>query len=212
LLDAAECVFRAKGVAHATLADVAHAAGLTRGAVYWHFRDKAALFQAMCERAALPMEAMMDCRGGREATLDPLGILRNNAVQGLLRLAHDPRTQAVFDVVFHKCEFTEEMAPVVDRQRTNDEGCRRHVVELLDHAVVMGQLPHDTDTRLAAEMLKAFMLGVMHEWVRNPDSHPLAQTAPVMIDTFLAGLTVRPPRTGRTTQAAARTARMAAAG
>lgn len=197
LLDAAECVFRAKGVAHATLSDVAQAAGVTRGAVYWHFRDKAAMFQAMCERAQLPMDAMLDCAGSRATGSDPLRILRSNSVQVLLRLAHDPRTQAVFDVVFHKCEFTQEMAPLVERQRSNDEGCRQNVIALLDRAVAQGLLPRDTDTRLAAEMLKAFMLGVMHEWVRNPQSHPLAQTAPVMMDTFFAGLTTRPPRLDR---------------
>ena len=64
LLDAAEREFRGKGVAHTTLADVAEAAGLTRGAIYWHFRDKAELFEAMCERAAMPMEAMLGCAGG----------------------------------------------------------------------------------------------------------------------------------------------------
>ena len=47
LLDAAERVFRERGVAGSSLAEVASAAGVTRGAVYWHFRDKADLFAAM---------------------------------------------------------------------------------------------------------------------------------------------------------------------
>ena len=56
LLDAAERVFRERGVTRTSLAEVAAAAGVTRGAVYWHFRDKADLFDAMCERATLPLE------------------------------------------------------------------------------------------------------------------------------------------------------------
>ena len=64
-------------------------------------RDKDALLAAMCERAALPMEAMMACCGGN-AQLPPLATLRNNAVQALMRLARDPRTLAVFDVFFNK--------------------------------------------------------------------------------------------------------------
>src|SRR5262245_22594995 len=63
LLDAAAGVFREHGVAHSTLAEVAAAAGMTRGAVYWHFRDKAHLFDALCEREQLPMEAMLACAG-----------------------------------------------------------------------------------------------------------------------------------------------------
>jgi len=206
LLDAAEREFRGKGVAHTTLADVAEAAGLTRGAIYWHFRDKTELFEAMCERAAMPMEAMLGCAGGARCS-DPLGSLREMAVSGLTRLARDARTQAVFDVMFHKCEFTADMAPVAQRQRTADEGCRRQVIGLLEKAVARRQLPADTDTRLAAELLKAFMVGVMHQWVQNPSAYDLERMAPVMIDTVLAGLATKPPRLARRRKAAPRSAR-----
>src|SRR4030095_15305813 len=82
LLDAAEHEFRSKGVAHTTLADVAEAAGLTGGAIYWAFRAQAERVEAMCERAAMPMEAMLGCGGGKRCT-DPLGTLRDMAVSGL---------------------------------------------------------------------------------------------------------------------------------
>jgi TetR/AcrR family acrAB operon transcriptional repressor len=193
LLDAAEGVFRDKGVAHSTLADVATSAGLTRGAVYWHFRDKAELFEAMCERAAMPLETMLPCADPARCP-DPLATLREVAVLGLTRLARDARMQAVFDIVFHRCEFTADLAPVAQRQQVADEGCRRHVVGLLEQAVAMRQLPADTDTSLAAELMKAFMVGVMHEWVQDPASHDLERTAPVLIDTLLAGLVAKPPR------------------
>jgi TetR/AcrR family transcriptional regulator, acrAB operon repressor len=208
LLDAAEREFRSKGVAHTTLADVADAAGVTRGAIYWHFRDKAELFEAMCERAAMPMEAMLGCAGGRSCA-DPLGTLRDMAVMGLTRLARDARTQAVFDVMFHKCEFTADLAPVAQRQRTADEGCRRQVMELLERAISRRQLPADTDARLAAELLKAFMVGVMHEWVQNPAAYDLERIAPVMIDTVLAGLATSPPRTANRRKTTPRSARAA---
>ena len=47
LLDAAQTVFYEKGVAGASLAEVAKEAGLTRGAIYWHFGDKVDLFNAL---------------------------------------------------------------------------------------------------------------------------------------------------------------------
>jgi TetR/AcrR family acrAB operon transcriptional repressor len=50
LLDAAEHVFLAQGVAGTSLNDIAQAAGTTRGAIYWHFKDKADLFNAMMDR------------------------------------------------------------------------------------------------------------------------------------------------------------------
>ena len=79
LLDAAEHAFRERGVARTSLAEVAAAAGMTRGAVYWHFRDKADLFEALCERVQLPMEAM-HASAGAIRQKDPLGALRMLAV------------------------------------------------------------------------------------------------------------------------------------
>lgn len=193
LLDAAEKVFRTKGVAQATLADVAHAAGVTRGAVYWHFRDKDALLAAMCERAALPMEAMMACCGGN-AQQPPLATLRNNAVQALMRLARDPRTLAVFDVFFNKSLGAGESTRMGDRRRLNDEGCRQHVVGLLRRAVEAGELPADTDVSMAAETVRAFMLGIMHAWARDPTAYDLERSAHQMVDLLVAGLVARPPR------------------
>lgn len=54
LLDAAEYVFVEKGVSRTSLHDIAHAAGVSRGAVYWHFKNKADLFNAIMERITLP--------------------------------------------------------------------------------------------------------------------------------------------------------------
>ena len=56
LLDAAELVFSEKGLSRASLSDIAQAAGATRGAIYWHFKDKVDLFNAMMERVTLQFE------------------------------------------------------------------------------------------------------------------------------------------------------------
>ena len=47
LLDAAIEQFAQRGVSSTTLTDIADAAGVTRGAVYWHFASKSELFNAM---------------------------------------------------------------------------------------------------------------------------------------------------------------------
>jgi AcrR family transcriptional regulator len=50
LLDAAEEVFAEKGFTTATLDDIAHAAGYTKGAIYKHFATKEELFLAVSDR------------------------------------------------------------------------------------------------------------------------------------------------------------------
>ncbi|MDP9108966.1 MAG: TetR family transcriptional regulator, partial [Pseudomonadota bacterium] len=88
ILDAAEQIFHVLGVPRTSLGDIATAAQVSRGAIYWHFANKAELFNAMYERVRLPMEAMVedaeaeqDAQRGQanNGTLkaDPLGQLRS---------------------------------------------------------------------------------------------------------------------------------------
>lgn len=193
LLDAAERVFRARGVSGSTLAQVAAEAGVTRGAVYWHFRDKADLYAAMCERATLPLETMLE-RAGTTAHADPLAALRELSLAALGRLACDARAQAVFDVMFHKSERTANLAPTAERERRERCDCLLHVERVLAQAVDKRQLPADTDTALAARALHAYIEGIMDQWVLDPAAFDLAAAAPALIDSMLAGLRAAPPR------------------
>jgi TetR/AcrR family acrAB operon transcriptional repressor len=167
---------------------------MTRGAIYWHFRDKAELLCAMCERTVLPLDAAV-ARAEEAVRTDPLGLLRTLAVDALTQLATDARTQAVLEILFHKCELVGELADTSRPARSEDrQACLSAGTKLVDLAIARGQLPADTDAAIAAHMMHAYVIGIMHEWVRDPESYDLAAAAPAMIDTFLAGLHARPPR------------------
>ena len=59
IMDAAERMFVKNGVGQTSLEQIARAAGVTRGAVYWHFKDKADLLQAMYERNKPPQVELL---------------------------------------------------------------------------------------------------------------------------------------------------------
>lgn len=195
LLDAAEGVFRERGVARSSLNEVAIVAGVTRGAVYWHFKDKADLFAAMCERAPLPLEAPDDVAAAMVHE-DPLGALRSLAINAFVRLASDPRTQAVFEVVWHKTERAGELAEITARQAVDRRDCQSNIENILRQAVSIGQLPADTDAHLAARLFHACLAGVMLEWVIDKGAYDLAAQAVSLVDSILAGLANEPPRRG----------------
>jgi TetR/AcrR family acrAB operon transcriptional repressor len=182
-------------VTKTSLAEIAAAAGVTRGAVYWHFKDKPDLFAAMCERATLPLDALLDQAAGK-THVDPLGTLRELAVAALNRLATDPRAQAVFEVIFHKAELTDELSDIAGRQERDRGNCLSNVEAILQQAVRAEQLPPDTDTALATRLLHAFVSGVMREWVLDKSAYDLAAHAPSLVDTIIAGLAANPPRRG----------------
>jgi TetR/AcrR family acrAB operon transcriptional repressor len=193
LLDAAERVFSEQGVATTTLGEVAAAAGVTRGAVYWHFRDKADLLGALCERATLPLHAIFEDHEGRAAT-DPLGVVRAQAVGALSLLARDAHTQAVFRMTFQASGSGDELGALAQAEERERCGCLERSGALLERAIALGQLPPDTDATLAAHALHAFIMGLMHAWVQAPQAYDLAAAAPALVDSVITGLVNAPPR------------------
>ena len=114
LLDAAELLFQSQGVSQTTLQQIAQAADATRGAVYWHFKDKADLFNAMMDRVTLPLEAA-NRAGIAEAGEQPLVGVERSMLFVLRLVATDPQVRRVFDIATRKIEYTDDMTPV--RQR-----------------------------------------------------------------------------------------------
>ena len=193
LLDAAERIFCERGVTRTSLSEVATAAGMTRGAVYWHFKDKADLFRAMCDRATLPLDAMFE-QAGEAVLTDPLGTLRALSIGALQNLAGDPRAQKVFEIVFHKSELVDELADLATAHRQERGVCLAQIEDIMRQCATTGHLPADLDPVLATQGLHALMVGIMHEWVLDPAAYDLHSAAPALIDTYLAGLRHQPPR------------------
>jgi TetR/AcrR family acrAB operon transcriptional repressor len=187
ILDAAELVFSERGVSRTSLEDIAQAAGVTRGAIYWHFKDKSDLVAAMVNRVTLPMEAMV-ARSSDESVEDPLASLRQCAVNALRRTATDPQCQRVFDVVTHKCEYLGDMEGVQGRISGIQKGCVDRSEQAIRNAVKRGQLPGHVNARLAAIGLDAMLFGLISNWLANPGYFPLERQAEAMIDLYLDGL------------------------
>ncbi len=186
ILDAAEQVFQRQGVSRTSLADIADEASVTRGAIYWHFRNKADLYDAMIKRVLDPEEAR--CNAGIVTDGDPLGFIRGLAVDFLQQLAQDPRYQRVFEIAWHKCEYVDEMAVIRDSHLE----CGRRFIALLEDAMQRareaGQLPSSACPRQAAVGLIALLDGLVVNWTLEPALFPLAEYAPGLVDAYLLGL------------------------
>ena len=188
ILDAAERVFQMQGVSRTSLAHIADAAGVTRGAIYWHFRNKADLYDAMVRRVLDSEEAR--CHAGMAESVDPLSFIRDLAVEFLQRLACDPRYQRVLEIAWHKCEYVEEMAVIRDSHLE----CGRRFIALMETALrraqQQGRLPVAVDPYQAAVGVIALIDGLALNWTMDPRLFPLAEYAPGLVDAYLAGLCV----------------------
>jgi TetR/AcrR family acrAB operon transcriptional repressor len=205
ILDVAERVFNERGVTRTSLADIAKAAGVTRGAVYWHFADKADLFCSMVARVTMPMEAPA-CQTDHGASANPLASIRDMMIGILRRTSEDPQARRVFHIVYHKCEHVDEMKPVWHRFNEMHAGCLQRIEEGLRAAVAKGQLPRTLDTRQAAFGLRALLDGLVSNWVMDPDYRPFEYEADHLVDLFLNALHADTPPALRIVKRRARVA------
>ncbi len=187
ILDTAERVFEEHGVAGASLQQIAQAAGLTRGAIYWHFEDKAALFHAMMERVQLPLEESL--QGLREADPgEPLKHIRAMLVRALREVACNAQTQRVFSIAAHKVEYAGELGLLRERHISGRDACVADVEGDLRQARRRGQIGKRTPTRAAAIGLHALIDGLIHNWVLAPRGFDLVKVGTHALDAYLAGL------------------------
>jgi AcrR family transcriptional regulator len=93
LLTVARELFAERGYAQVGTEEIVRAAGVTRGALYHHFRDKADLFAAVYEDVE---GALMEriAATASAAARDPLGLLRAGA-SGFLDACEDPAVQRI---------------------------------------------------------------------------------------------------------------------
>ena len=191
ILDAAQQVFHANGVSGTSLEEVAQAAEVTRGAIYWHFKNKSDLFDAMAQRVKLPMEEMVEASADdREG--DPMGQMRASLIFVLKETASNPRSKMVFDIIFLKCEFVGANELMRSRRQ---EGARRALVNFertMRNAIRRGQLADGLDLPLASRMVHAMIAGVINNWLVMPGTLDLEKEAPRLVDACLDMLRYAP--------------------
>ncbi|CAI9004171.1 efflux system transcriptional repressor EmhR [Pseudomonas sp. fls2-241-R2A-110] len=184
ILEAAEKAFFERGVARTTLADIATLAGVTRGAIYWHFSNKADLVQAMLDTLQEPLDEMARASESQDE-LDPLGCMRKLLIHLFHQVALDPKTRRINEILYHKCEFTDEMCDLRQQRRTVSLDCNVRIALALSNAVNRGQMPEDLDTARAAVSLHAYIDGMLYQWLLAPDSFLLHTDAERWVDAGL---------------------------
>ena len=186
LLDAAELLFQAQGVSQTSLQQIAQQAGATRGAIYWHFKDKADLFNAMMERVTLPFEAATRAAG--EADTDPLAGLERAIVGILRRTAGDAQVRRVLDIATHMVEYTGEMASLRERHKAARDACVADFARALAQAARNAEVRLAVPARAAAQGMHAMLSGLVQNWLLEPGAFELVTAGRQSMRVYLVGL------------------------
>lgn len=187
ILDAAERVFHERGVSRTSLSDIAQAAGVTRGAIYWHFADKGDLFNAMMDRACMPFDELSERFDAPNAER-PLDSMRDKLLEVMRRLMHDESLRRTFDVATLKVEYVDETASIRERHLRLRSTYQANGEKVLRQAQRLGQVPRGVSPRAFGIGLHALVDGLFQNWLLDPSAFDLVRVGRVTIDQYFAGV------------------------
>ena len=176
ILDIALRLFSQQGVSSTSLAEIAKAAGVTRGAIYWHFKNKSDLFSEIWELSESSI-GELELEYQAKFPDDPLSVLREILVYILEATVTEERRRLLMEIIFHKCEFVGEMAVVQQAQRNLCVESYDRIEQTLRHCITAKMLPEDLLTRRAAIIMRGYISGLMESWLFAPQAFDLKKEA-----------------------------------
>jgi TetR/AcrR family transcriptional regulator, acrAB operon repressor len=186
LLKTALAVFSAKGYAAATLDDVAKAANVTRGAIYWHFKSKADLYNTLVQEFSARGAGLVQQAVSEGGTL--IEILRRIFVRLCTVVEEDKEMRAVMELTLFKTGLDPELQAGRKKQIEAGNVLLKGITEAMGQGVAQGVLRDDIDPADMARAFIAFENGATLLWLLSPRSFSLKASAESFADILAAGL------------------------
>ena len=186
LMKTALSVFSAKGYAATTLDDVAKAAKVTRGAIYWHFKSKADLYNTLVQEFSARGAVVVQEAVAEGGTL--IDILRRIFVRVCTLIEEDKETRAVMELTLFKTGLDSELQPGRKKQIEAGNALLKGITEAMSQGIAQGVLRSDIDPADMARAFIAFENGAIQLWLLTPRSFSLKSSAESFADILVAGL------------------------
>jgi TetR/AcrR family acrAB operon transcriptional repressor len=186
ILDAALLVFSRDGFAASRLADIAAEAGVTRGAIYHHFENKADLYLALLERAEAEQQAVMEAaiaEGGSIAD-----ITRRIMARSFKTLARRPTFRNVMALSSFKVADSEELGTLTEKRRQEAVSLIEAIAGIMAEGIKVGVFRADLDPHTAARAFIAYQQGVIRLWLANPEAFSIEAEADKLAGIYMLGI------------------------
>lgn len=183
ILKSAIEVFVEKGFLKSTLDEIAIRANVTRGAVYWHFKNKYDIFSALQDELYQPLTASIldDMQKNCD---DSLQQLENLCIKLLIELDNDETKKKILKIFLCKCDYSHGMEDILEKQRNQ----KLRNIDLFSQYFKKAQenkiLSKNLDPKITAISLACYMSGIVNEYLRNPQLFNLQDQASFLIKQF----------------------------
>ncbi|MCL2843859.1 MAG: TetR/AcrR family transcriptional regulator [Chitinivibrionia bacterium] len=190
ILDAALTVFSLRGVAEATLEEIAGEAGFSKASLYNYFPDKERIFLAVAMREA---ERFIDIlmNSGETSVSPTLPFKENMRRYLLLRLEHT-RKHFHFIVSMNlaeifKCEDIQKgsLHGYIDFK---EELFKKSIVPILNWAKDKNEITTLFNDLTLCRIIDGMTLGVIHDWIKNKKVGDTDEVANLLIELLVNGM------------------------
>lgn len=187
ILEAATRVFSSKGVAKTTLEDIARDAGVTRGAIYWHFRNKKEIFDALYENLHHTVLELI-LNDLEKDHPNPMQQLEALCVDLLLDLERNQQKQLALRLYYSKCDYSGDLEQFKAMHMRKKEEKTKAFRQYFEKAKKKGTLPANADPTLMTLAVGCYMKGILLEYIDDPSRFDMEKDAKALIHSFFHGL------------------------
>ncbi|MDR3440161.1 TetR family transcriptional regulator [Telmatospirillum sp.] len=187
ILKSAEYLFMEKSYETVSLEEIAVTAGVTRGAVHWHFHNKQGLLFAIREEMRRPLQELAEqlAADKTDAPLDALTALGDVTSSTFSQMQAAPRQRSLLKILLQ-----------LDFAASDDEAdggsvfqlqLRTSLIKIFSSIDRNGGLPSPWTPDSAALTFCAVLNGLVNEWARGKDDFDLVPDAEKIVRALLSG-------------------------
>ena len=166
IIEAALTLFSRNGYSNTTLAMIGTEAGFRRGPIYWHFKNKDDLFEAVLAYSQQPLEQLV--AQARSAGSSALVRIDAFVRDWFALLVEDAWFRQSFEILLNKTELTDAMSTTLERERRLTQSMIETLQGLVEDAQQQGDIPADQSARQLALMIYTQLMGVTQTWLFAP--------------------------------------------
>ncbi|HSG45760.1 MAG TPA: TetR family transcriptional regulator [Anaerolineales bacterium] len=186
VLKAALTVFSKKGYAATRLDDVAKTANVTRGAIYWHFKGKADLYNTLIEELSARGASVVQQAVAEGGTM--IDILRRVFISQCALIEDDREARAVMELALFKTGVDPELQAGRQKQIDSGNALIAGIADAMRMGIAQSLLRDDMDPTDMARAFIAFENGAIQTWLASPKSFSLKKSAKSFAEILIKGL------------------------
>ncbi len=186
ILESALDVFYEKGYSKTTLDDIAERAGVSRGPIYWNFKNKDDIYLISLKECYQELYRLISPEeGDARSPLRSLTDLMNNRI---MILRDNQRMRKLIEIARHKTEIKSNQQEILELQIEIDITFKNKVIRLIELGKEKGEVKNNLDAGVVSIAILSYLNGIEDTWLINPDLYNLDEYLKPLIELMVNAL------------------------